>query len=91
VTWDAMVQDAETQLRTDHGLTQAHHETQAWENNRHRFSVSFTQGHRTAWWQAVKWLLNAQEQWGTLPPDMQDQERAKGPGSIFHPIFKEQT
>ena len=86
-----MIAAADTQLREDHGLAQAGHESTAWEANRNHFGVSFKQGHRTGWWDAVRWVLAQQELWAHLPKSEQDHERSKGLGSVFYPLFKETT
>jgi hypothetical protein len=84
-----MVASATEQLHADHGLAQAAHETRAWGENRYRYSVSYTQGHRRGWWDAVQWLLAAQAEWDALTEDARTLERAKGMGSIYHPLFRD--
>lgn len=83
--WDAMVADAAETLRTDHGLTQAHAETTSYDRSRH--GVSWKQGHRVAWWQAVEWVLQTQLGWDALTEAEAITELRKGTGSLFYPLF----
>ena len=85
-TWDAMVAVEADQLRQDHGLAQAAAETTAFSRDRH--AESFKQGHRTAWWQAVEYVLTRQTQWGELTESEAITELRKGRGSIFFPLFE---
>ena len=85
MNWSAMVTDASEQLRTDHGLAQAAAESRAYD--RSRMGVSFRQGHRTAWWQAVQWVLTQQLMWDDLTESEAIHELRKGSGSIYYPLF----
>lgn len=85
--WDAMVTDATTQLRTDHGLAQAAAESRTYD--RTRIGVSYRQGHRTGWWQAVEWVLQTQLGWDSLTEGEAIEELRKGQGSVFWPLFRE--
>ena len=79
-------------IRQDYGLTQAQHETRAADTVRHSLgTVSYRQGHRASWWEAVRWLLDAQQEWHTLPTRDAILELQKNTGSIYHPIFDDGT
>lgn len=83
--WGALVESASEQIRTDHGRAEAAAETVARDPNRH--GVSFTQGFRTGWWQAIEWVLQQQTMWDSLSTSEQVTELGKGMGSIYHPLF----
>lgn len=49
-----------SQVREDHGMVQAHAETVAAERIQGRYGdVSFRQGHRTGWRDAIEWAVRA--------------------------------
>lgn len=83
----ALVETATEQLRADHGLAEATHEDRAWRQVKERYGVSYTQGFRAGWWDAVEWLLARQHDWDALTPAEHVAELRKGSGSIFHPLF----
>lgn len=74
-------------VREDHGLTQA-----AWETERRNqldplggFTM-WSRGYRGGWWDAVSWLLTAQQQIDDLTVGQLLAELRKGPGSIYWPV-----
>ena len=85
--WGAMVTANAQQLRADHGLVEATHESAAWQAARNNYGESFKQGFRGGWWQAVEWVLEAQARWNTLSGDEALAEYDKGSGSIFYPLW----
>ena len=87
MSWSAMVEKADEQLRTDHGMAQAYAESAS--VNSHRWGSSWRQGHRTGWWQGVEWVLNAQTGWDGLTEYEAITELRKGSGSIYWPLFRE--
>src|SRR6188768_958712 len=87
MSWDAMIADNAKQLRADHGLIQQRREDEAWAAGRHHFGVSFKQGYRTAWWDAIEWVLNQQARWSDITEHEALRELAKGSGSIYFPFF----
>jgi hypothetical protein len=82
-----MIADNAKQLRADHGLIQQRREDEAWQAGRHHFGVSFKQGYRTAWWQAIEWVLNQQARWGDITEHEAILELRKGSGSVYFPFF----
>lgn len=76
-------------IRTDHGRTEAHHETAAWEPYRNRMGTSWHQGFRAGWWGAVEWVLAAQAGWDALTEAEAIEELRAGPGSIYFPLFRD--
>jgi hypothetical protein len=82
-----MVTDASDRLRTDHALAQAAAETAAYD--RTRMGVSYKQGHRRGWWDAVEWVLQTQLGWDSLTEGEAIEELRKGQGSLFWPLFRD--
>lgn len=89
MSWDAMITDNAKQLRQDHGLIQQRREDEAWAAGRLSFGVSFKQGYRKAWWDAIEWLLNAQSRWEDITEAEAILELRKGSGSIYWPLFQD--
>ncbi|MGW9587464.1 hypothetical protein [Microbacterium sp. NPDC055455] len=87
MNWNAMVTDASNQLRADHGLAQAAAETRAYD--RTRMGVSYKQGHRRGWWDAIEWVLAQQLEWDNLTETEAIEELRKGQGSVFWPLFRD--
>ena len=79
--------DAPEQIRADYGLIQASRESRAWESHKHNFGISYKQGHRRGWWDAVQWVLDAQRGWDALDTPIQVTELGKGQASIYYPLF----
>jgi hypothetical protein len=82
-----MIADNAKQLRQDHGLIQARREDEAWQADRHNYGVSFKQGYRHGWWDAVEWLLNQQARWNDITEHEAILELGKGSGSVYWPLF----
>jgi hypothetical protein len=87
MSWNAMITDASDQLRHDHGLAQAAAESRAYD--RSRMGVSYKQGHRRGFWDAVEWVLAQQLEWDNLTEGEAILELRKGQGSIYWPLFRE--
>jgi hypothetical protein len=51
--------------------------------------VSYKQGHRRGWWDAVEWVLAQQLEWDNLTEAEAIHELRKGQGSIYFPLFRE--
>lgn len=72
------------QVRADHGMTQAHHLTQARKRLRPMGGfVMFDRGYMAGWWNAVRWLLHAQGEWESLTVGEALAELRKGQASIY--------
>lgn len=76
-------------IRTDHALTEAAAETAAWEPHRGRMGVSWHQGYRAGWWDAVTWVLETQAGWEGLTEAEAILELGKGAGSVYWPLFRD--
>lgn len=75
-------------IKSDHGMAQAHVETVRLAQAKHLVgTVSYSQGHRTGWWDAIRWLLASQEEWDSLTAGAALEELRKGDGSIYWPVF----
>jgi hypothetical protein len=51
--------------------------------------VSYKQGHRRGWWDAVEWVLQTQLGWDSLTEGEAIEELRKGGASLYHPLFKD--
>lgn len=97
MSWDAMTRAVlefdgpeRERWRTDHGLTQSRWETYRWEQHGiHHFGVSWKNGYRTGFWDALAWVLAEQAKVDSLTAGEIDEERSKGAGSIFWPLIGE--
>lgn len=85
MSWHAAMleEQAAAQVRVDHGQALARMET-------HRRPegpvVMWTRGYRTAWWDAIRWLLNKQMEFDHLTAGEALTELRKGDRSIYWPI-----
>jgi hypothetical protein len=74
------------QIREDHALTAATLEDTAHAKTGHTFGVSWRQGFRTGFWQAVEYVLTLQQSIDDLSAGELLAELRKGPGSIYWPV-----
>ena len=89
--WDQMVAEEATlnQIRADHGMEQARMETARYAQAGLSFGVSYKQGYRVAWWDAVAWLLRTQNGFDQLTSEEALLELRKGEGSIYWPLLRD--
>ena len=89
-TWDAVIRDEEHmhQIREDHGRTQAAYESRRWHRVKHRLGVSWKQGYRSGFWDAVEWVLHLQRRVDDLTAEEIVGELRKGPGSVYYPLWE---
>jgi hypothetical protein len=76
-------------IRIDYGYQQQAREDLFWKQRGHIFGLGtqLKQGHRTAWWQAVQWVLNLQHSIDDLTQGQLLAELRKGNGSIYAPVM----
>lgn len=88
MTWDQVVtsEAIAEQIKQDHGTVQADHEIYRYKQVKDRLGVSFTQGYRVGWWDAVFWVLRTQAAYDDLTADEAIAELRKGEASIYYPI-----
>lgn len=75
-------------IRADHGMVQARAESTAYATARLSFGESYLQGHRTAWWAAVEWVLSTQSAMESLTAGEMLAEIRKGTASIYWPLLE---
>jgi uncharacterized paraquat-inducible protein A len=73
-------------IREDHALTAATIEDTAYTKTGHAFGVSWRQGFRTGFWQAVEYVLTLQQQYDDLTNAEVIDELRKGPESLYWPL-----
>jgi aryl carrier-like protein len=76
-------------IRIDYGYQQQAREDLLWKQRGHTLGLGtqLKQGHRTAWWQAVEWVLNLQHGMDDLTQGQLLRELRKGNGSIYAPLL----
>lgn len=76
-------------IRIDYGYQQQAREDLLWKQRGHTFGLGtqLKQGHRTAWWQAIEWVLNLQHSIDDLTQGQLLAELRKGTGSIYAPVM----
>lgn len=76
-------------IRIDYGYQQQAREDLLWKQRGHTLGLGtqLKQGHRTAWWQAVEWVLNLQHSIDDLTQGQLLRELRKGAGSIYAPVM----
>jgi len=75
-------------IREDHGLTQVRREDNRWQAAHLSYGVSYRQGYRRGWWDAVEWVLTTQRTYNQLDTEDTVAELRKGVGSVFYPLFE---
>ena len=74
-------------IRNDHALTQAAYETRARNHlNRLGGTTMWTRGYRSAWWDAIDWVLDMQMRFDELTVAEAVAELGKRDGSIYWPL-----
>jgi hypothetical protein len=77
------------QIRADHGLALAAHETAWWRQAQQHLGVSSRGGFRAGWWKGIEYLLTSQNGIDGLTVGELLAELRKGPGSIYWPLKSE--
>lgn len=79
---------AVTLILADHAVQVGRIENVAFAHAHLRYGVSFRQGYRKGFREALAWVLHMQAEFAKLPPAQQIEEFDKGPDSLYWPLLR---